>query len=50
MKKSKECPNCNKEYKEEKNVEFDLGFAIIEQKQCPYCQCPINTKIIHKEI
>jgi len=49
MKKLKECPNCNKVYEKEKNLKLNLGFARIEQSQCPYCQCPINTKIIHKE-
>ena len=44
------CINCNKKYEEEKNIKVDLGIATIEQKQCPYCQCPIDIKIIHKEI
>jgi len=49
MKKLKECHNCNEVYNETKDIRIDFGFARIEQKQCPYCQCPIDTKIIHKE-
>jgi len=49
MKKLNECLNCNKTYKENKNIKIDMGFAKIEQKQCPYCQCPIDTKITHKD-
>lgn len=41
------CLNCNKVYSETKNIKVDLGFATIEQEQCPYCQCPVNTKIKH---
>ena len=44
----KKCPNCNKEYNKIKNIKINIGFATIEQKQCPYCQAPISTKI-HKE-
>lgn len=46
----KKCNNCNKEYEEAKNIKLNLGFARIEQSQCPYCHCPIDTKIIHKDI
>ena len=41
----KKCINCNKTYEKTKNIRIDLGIAVIEQKQCPYCQCPVNTKI-----
>lgn len=49
MKKLIKCLNCNEVYNETKNIKLNLGFVIIEQSQCPYCQCPIDTKIIHKE-
>ena len=41
----KTCSNCFKNYNKEYENEFDLGFAKIYQSQCPYCQCPIETKI-----
>ena len=49
MKKLKKCLNCNRTYEITNTVKIDLGFAIIEQKQCPYCRCPIDTKITHKD-
>ena len=45
----KKCINCNKEYEKENIIKLNLGFVRIEQKQCPYCQCPIDTKTIHEE-
>ena len=43
------CTNCNEEFTKPYEIKMDLGIAVIYQKQCPKCQCPLHTDIQHKK-
>jgi len=44
------CTNCEYEFDEPHRVRINMGIAIIDQVQCPKCQCPIETEITKQDI
>ena len=42
----KKCLNCQKTFKELKEINANLGFVKIVQKQCPHCSAPVDTEFI----
>ena len=37
--------NCKKEFSKPHNININMGFMEIIQKQCPFCQMPIETEM-----